>query len=120
MEAFEKIYVNGAFVIAVNLSYATINEAKVFRKIVKEDINSGHTKLVIDISKCAYIDSIFFGAIIMASGMMYDLGYKLRVVKPTIAREFIFIQTNTSRLFDIYETREEAIKSFEEDIQPES
>ncbi len=120
MEAFEKIYVNGVFVIAANLSYGTINEAKPFRKIVKEDISSGHTKLVIDISKCGYIDSTFFGVIIMASKMLIDIGYKLKVVKPNVAGEFIFISTDTIRLLDIYETREEAIKSFEEDIQPES
>jgi len=120
LEAFEKIYVKGVFVIAVNLSYGTINEAKPFRKIVKEDINSGHTKLVIDISKCGYIDSSFFGVIIMASKMLIDIGYKLKVVKPTVTGDFIFAFTDYRKVFDKYKTREEAIKSFEEDIQPES
>jgi len=120
LEDFEIIYVDGVFVIAANLSYGTINEAKPFRKIVKEDINSGHTKIVIDISKCGYIDSSFFGVIIMASKMLIDIGYKLKVVKPNVAGEFIFISTDTIRLLDIYETREEAIKSFDKDIQPES
>jgi len=120
LEAFEKIYVNGVFVLAVNLSYGTINEAKPFRKIVKEDINSGHTKLVIDISKCGYIDSPFFGVIIMASKMLNDIGCKLKVVKSAIAGEFIFNKPHTQSLFDIYGTRKEAIKSFKEDIQPES
>ncbi len=120
MEAIEKIYVKGVFVIAVNLSYGTINEAKPFRKIVKEDISSGHTKLVIDISKCGYIDSTFFGVIIMASKMLIDIGYKLKVVKPATAGEVIFTHAYTTKLFDKYKTREEAIKSFEEDIQSES
>ena len=120
MEAFEKIYVHGVFVIAVNLSYGTINEAKPFRKIVKEDINSGHTKLVIDISKCGYIDSSFFGVIIMASKMLIDIGYKLKVVKPNVSGEIIFTKTHTQSLFDIYKTRKEAIKSFKEDIKPKS
>jgi len=113
LEAFEKIYVNGVFVIAANLSYGTINEAKPFRKIVKEDINSGHTKLVIDISKCGYIDSSFFGVIIMASKMLIDIGYKLKVVKPVNPKDDIFRLTDTLRLFDLYKTRKDAIKSFE-------
>ena len=113
MEAIEKIYVKGVFVIAVNLSYGTINEAEAFRKILEKMINFGNTKLVIDISRCGYIDSSFFGAIIMASKMLIDLGCKLKVVKPNVAGEFIFISTDTIRLLDIYETREEAIKSFE-------
>jgi len=120
LEAFEIIYVDGVFVIAVNLSYGTLNEAKPFRKMVKEDINSGHTKLVIDLSKCDYIDSAFFGAIIVASKKLIDIGYKLKVVKPTIVGEYIFTYTDYSKVFDKYKTREEAIKSFDEDIQPES
>jgi len=120
LEAFEKIYVDGVFVIEVNLIRSTLNEAIAFRKILEKEINSGHTKLVIDLSKCDYIDSTFFGALIMASGMMNDIGYKLKVVKPGTAGEYIFAFTDYRKVFDIYKTREETIKSFEEDIQPES
>ncbi len=120
MEAFKKIYVDGVGVLEINLTRATINEAIAFRKIIEEEINSGHTKLVIDLSKCAYIDSTFFGAIIIASKMLIHIGYKLKVIEPSIAGEYLFTYTNTVKVFDKYKTREEAIKSFEEDIQPES
>ena len=120
MEGFEKIHVGDVFVISVNPTRATINEAIAFKKIVKEDIDSGHTKVVIDISKCDYIDSTFFGAIVVASRMLIDIGFKLKVVKPAIVGEYLFNHTNTLKLFDKYKTREEAIKSFEEGIQPES
>ena len=120
MEDFEIIYVDGVFVISFNLTRSTLNEANAFRKIAEEEINSGHTKLVIDLSKCDYIDSTFFGAIMMTFRMMEGRGYKLKVIESAITGADIFIQTNTSRLFDIYQTREEAIKSFEEDIQPVS
>jgi len=120
LEGFEKIHVGDVFVISVNPTRATINEAIAFRQIVKEDIDSGHTKLVIDLSKCDYIDSTFFGAIIVASRLLIDIGYKLKVVKPAIAGEFIFTHTNTLKLFDKYKTREDAIKSFDEDIQSAS
>ena len=120
MEDFEKIYVDGVFVIEVNLNRSTINEAIEFKKMVVEEINSGCTKLVIDLSKCIYIDSAFFGAIIVASKMLIDIGYKLKVVEPGIAGEYLFTYTNTVKVFDKYKTREDAIKSFEGDIQPES
>ena len=120
MEHFEKIFVAGVFVIAVNLTRSTLNEAKEFRNIVEEEINSGYTNLVIDLSKCDYIDSTFFGAIIKAFRMMKGKGYKLKVVEPANPGEDIFTIINPLRLFDLYKTREEAIKSFEEDIQPES
>jgi anti-anti-sigma regulatory factor len=118
LEGFEKIRIDDVFVISVNPTRATVNEAIAFKKIAKEDIDSGHTKLVIDLSKCDYIDSTFFGAIIVFSRMLIDIGFKLKVVKPTIAGEFLFSNPNTDKLFDKYKTREEAILSFEEDIQP--
>jgi anti-anti-sigma factor len=120
LEDFEKTYVDGVFVVAVNLTRSTLNEAIAFRKIVEEEINSGHTKLVIDLSKCDYIDSTFFGGIIWALGELSNKGKKLKVVKQAISKEDIFTITNTLSVFDLYNTREEAIKSFEEDIQPES
>ncbi len=113
MEDFEKIYTDDVFVIAVNLPRATINEAAAFRKIVGEEINSSHTNFVIDLSKCDFIDSTFFGAVIVAWKMMKSKGYKLKLVQPANPGEDIFTTRNLTRLFDLYETREDAVKSFE-------
>jgi anti-anti-sigma factor len=120
LKDFEKIYVDGVYVIAVNLTRSTINQAFAFRKIVEEEIKSGHTKLVIDLSKCNSIDSTFFGAIMMALEKTNDIGKKLKVVEPVNAKESIFILTNTLELFDLYKTREDALKSFEIGFQPNS
>lgn len=116
MENFEKIYINGVVVLEVNITRAVLNEAVDFRKLVEEEINSGQTQLIIDLSKCNYIDSTFFGAIIMASKRLIGIGSKLKVVKPSVVGESIFIHTKTPKIFDKYVTREEAIKSFEEGI----
>jgi len=115
LEDFEIIYVDGVFVISVKLSHSTLNEAVAFRKIVEEEINSGHTKLVIDLSKCDYIDSTFFGVVVLALQKMIVIGGKLKVVEPVNTKEDIFTTTNTIGLFDLYKTREEAIKSFDSD-----
>ena len=112
MEDFEVIENEGVYVIIVNLIRSTINEANDFRKIIEKEITSGHTDLIIDLSKCDYIDSTFFGAIIMALGMMKDVDKKLKVVIPINPKEEIFVTTNTLKLFDLYDTREEAINSF--------
>jgi hypothetical protein len=56
----------------------------------------------------------------MTSKRLINVGYKLKVVKPAMVGESIFIHTKTTKVFDKYKTREDAIKSFEEDIQPES
>jgi anti-sigma B factor antagonist/stage II sporulation protein AA (anti-sigma F factor antagonist) len=119
-EVFQKINVDGVFVIAVNLTRSTLNEAIAFKKIAEEEINSGHTNLVIDLSRCEFIDSSFFGVIVISSRMMKEKGHKLKIVKPVMPTENIFINTNTYELFDIYTTREDAIKSFESSSQSKS
>ena len=116
MDDFEKISVDGVIVIAVNLTRSTVNEANAFRKIAEEEINSGHTKLVIDLSKCDYIDSTFFGAIVMTAKMLSNIGSRLKVVKPANEGESISIYKDTTKIFDKYKTREDAIKSSEGDI----
>ena len=113
MDAFEKIYVNGVYIIAVNLSRSTIREAYEFRKVIEEEINVGHTDLIIDLSKCDYLDSTFFGGIMWALTKMSDIGKKLKLIKPGNPKEDIFLTTNTTRFFDFYKTREDALKSFE-------
>ena len=120
MKNIEKIYIDDILILVVNLTRAILNEAIPFGKLAEEEINSGHSKLVIDLSECDYIDSTFFGVIVKVSRMLNDIGSKLKVVKPAIVGEYIFIHTNTHKLFDKYNTREDAIKSFKEDIQPES
>lgn len=120
MNTFEKIYRDGVYIIAANVSRSTIRESYEFRKLIEEEINSGHTDLVIDLSNCDYVDSTFFGGIIWALGKLSDAGKKLKIVKPGNPKEDIFVTTKTLDLFDLYRTRQDAIKSFEGDIQPES
>ncbi len=113
LENFEKIFVDQVYVIGVNLTRSTLIEAKKFRKIIEETIISGNNRLVIDLSKCEIIDSTFFGVVILALQKMIDIEGKLKVVEPTNPKEDIFTTTNTLKLFDLYKTREDAIKSFE-------
>ena len=113
MGNFEKIFVDDVFVIGVNVTRSTVIEAKEFRKIIEEEIGYGHNRLIIDLSKCEIIDSTFFGVVILALQKIIDIGGKLKVVEPINPKEDIFTITNTLRLFDLYKTREDAIKSFD-------
>ena len=120
MENFEKIFVNDVYVIVVHLISPTFLEANKFKEIIKEQISFSHTRLVVDLSLCEHIDSTFLGEIIKSFKKMANIGGALRIVEPAIPAQDIFMLTNTLRLFDLYKTREDAIKSFEEDIQSES
>ena len=113
MEDFEIKIVDDVTVIGVNLTRATLNDAIALRKIVEEEINSSNSNFVIDVSRCDFIDSTFFGAIVIAFKIIKDKGYKLKVVEPANSGDNIFITHNFRILFDLYKKGEDAIKSFE-------
>ena len=117
LDNFEQISIEDVYVIAVNLTRSTLNEAVAFRKIVEGEINSDHSNLVIDLSKCDFIDSTFFGAIIVVFKMIKGKGYKLKIVQPANREEDIFTTRNLLRLFDLYKTREDAVESFKSGSQ---
>ena len=120
LENFEVIEVDGVFVIVAHLICPTYLEAKEFNEIINLRIGLGQKKLVLDISLCEHIDSTFIGAIINSFKEITSYSGALKIVKPVDSRVDIFILTNTLNVFDLYETREDAIKSFEKDPRPES
>ena len=65
MRDFEKRNKNEALVIEVDLLRASATEAVRFRNILDMEIANGYTNLVIDLTKCSFIDSAFIGAIIV-------------------------------------------------------
>ena len=113
MENFEKIDVGGVLVIVTHLICPTLLDANEFKEIISEQISIGNTRLVVDLSMCEHIDSTFFGEIIQSFKKMTHIGGALRIVEPAIPAQDIFTYTDTRRLFDLYKTREDAIKSFE-------
>ncbi len=115
MENFEKIFVDDVFVIVVHLISPTFLEANEFKEIIKQQISFGHRRLVVDLSMCEHIDSTFLGELIKSFKKMTFIGGALRIVEPAIPAMDIFTYTDTLRLFDLYKTREDAIKSFDSD-----
>lgn len=115
MDVFEKISVDGEFVIVVRLISPTLLEANEFKQIIKEQIGFSHTRLVVDLSMCEHIDSTFLGEIIKSFKKITYIGGALRIVEPAIPAQDIFTCTDTLRLFNLYKTREDAIKSFDSD-----
>jgi len=117
LEDFEIIKVDGVLVIVAHLIYPTFMEVNEFMEKINLQVGLGHTKLVVDISLCEHIDSTFIGAIIKSFKQVASVGGALRIVKPDNSKVDIFILTNTLNVFDLYETREDAIRSFESGSQ---
>ena len=112
MDGIEKINVDDVIVLAVQLSHSTLLDARKFRKLIEEEVNLGHHKLIIDLNKCEHIDSTFLGGIMMALQKLNESGGKMKIVEPANPKEDIFDVTKTHELFDMYKTRDEALSSF--------
>jgi len=112
LESIEKINLKDIVVLTIRLSHSTLLETKKFKNIIDEEIKSGNIKLIIDLTECEHIDSTFLGSIMMIYQKLNELGGKLKIVEPANPNEDIFDVTKTHELFDMYKTREAALKGF--------
>lgn len=96
----------------VDLTRATLNEAEEFKQRLAEDIESGHTKIVADLSICEFIDSTFLGTLVISLKRITSLGGDLRLVGFQPAVHSMFELTRMYRVFETFSLREDAVLSF--------
>jgi anti-anti-sigma factor len=97
----------------VNLKRATLKEAESFSQIIDQDIKDGWKKIIVDLSDCEFIDSTFIGALVISLKKVKNTGGTIKLIGFQPAVESMFELTRMYRVFDIYKSREEAIKSLE-------
>ena len=96
----------------VSLKRATLAQAEAFKTILFQDIETGWRKIIIDLMDCEFIDSSFLGSMVIALKKIKSLGGNLRLVgvQPEVMN--MLLLTRVDGIFDIYETKEEALESF--------
>lgn len=109
---FAKEYRSDVIIEIVNLTRATIKEAKEFQNILEEDMIKKCRKMVIDLSQCEFIDSTFLGTLVVAGKKMISLGGKVKLVEPSGLALDMLNKTGTVKLMDTYTTKDEAVESF--------
>jgi len=111
MELFQEEH--GAIIVeVVNLQKATLKDAADFKKILFQDIETGWRKMIIDLTECEFIDSTFLGTIVITLKKITGLGGDLRLVGIQPEVKTMLQMTRMNRIFDIYETKEDALESF--------
>ena len=114
MQDFLKEYTDDLVIITVNISRATIKEAKDFKKIIDEEIRMKKLKIIIDLSPCNFIDSTFIGVLVVTLKRLSGIGGELRLVRPNSVAHSILEATGTLNIFNLHFTKEEAIKNLAE------
>lgn len=109
---FEKKYQGDIVVIIVNISRATIKEARDFKRLIDDELNKRTLKMVIDLNACEFLDSTFIGVLVITLKKMGELGGELRLVQPSAMAYSTLISAGTLDLFNIYESQADAVAEF--------
>lgn len=113
MDDFEKQLIDDVLIERVNLQRATEMEASLIKQRLLDDIQLKNNKIIVDISKCAFIDSTFLGALVVSLKRAREIGGDIKLVndasQPTGG---ILNITGILRVFENYNSVEDAIKSY--------
>ncbi len=118
MENFYLAIRGDVLTIGVNLLRATINEAAEIRNLLDERIVLGNSKIVVDLSQCTNLDTTFIGVLVVTQKKLLTNGGELKIVDPLDPAKELFYLTGVSKIFDTFETADDAINSFNNGIKP--
>ena len=108
---FEKQLSGDVLIEKVNLVRATFVEAGIIKKRLLDDINLSKKKIIVDISKCDFIDSTFLGALVVSLKRTRATGGVIKLVTASFTGGIINL-AGYQRIFENYLSVEDALNSF--------
>jgi anti-anti-sigma regulatory factor len=105
-------YSQDIIIATVVIRRATFLEALQFQNLLIKEIDNGYRKIVIDLTHCSSIDPAFFSAIFIAYKKLINLNGNLKLIKPKNYFDDIERLENNLRIFEIFNSKEEAIESY--------
>jgi anti-anti-sigma factor len=110
--SFSKEINNGILVINTELKRATMNESAEFKEFLMKEIESGSSKVIVDLRNCEFIDSTFLGTLISASRKLIKNEGSIRILAHYTLIPSILKLTGTSKMLPVFENKAEAVESF--------
>lgn len=111
MDDFITEIIDDIFIVCVKLTRATLKEVNEFNKLLSSAIHNGYKKILVEMHEVEFIDSTFLGVLVVnlkkvtkTEGNLCLIGLRQSVF--TIVRH-----TNLNKTFNIFPSREEALKS---------
>ena len=109
MENITKETRSGTIIYKINLMQATVNEATELRVLLDEHIAAGHSKIVVDLSQCTYLNSTFIGVLVVSHKKLLERGEELRIAGPLDPAKRLFRLTGISNVLHTFESVQEAM-----------
>ena len=103
---------NGIGLIEVKGSLLSEEEAAELRGAVATFVARRWERLLIDFSETMYLNSTAIGVLVAAHTSYAKREWQLKLCTMNKHVHVIFMITNLMKIFSVYDTREEAIKSF--------
>jgi anti-sigma B factor antagonist len=105
--------VNGVTVLEL-AGRVTLGEGSgLLRTKLKESLSQGKTRLVLDLAEVGYIDSAGLGTLVAGFTSAQNQGASLKLANLTKRLSETLHITKLVTVFDVYDTVEDAVKSFE-------
>jgi anti-anti-sigma factor len=109
---FEKELSGDILIEKINLLRATSVEVSIMKKRLFENIHLSKKKIIVDLSKCYFIDEIFLGALVVSLKRSRETGGDIKIVMtPSVAKKTTNI-TGFQKVFENYSSVEDALRSF--------
>ncbi len=91
---------------------ATVEIAGEFKEALLNKIDEQGANVVVNLSKCEFVDSSFLGALVagLKKATIHNGDLKIVGLQPPVRA--MFELTRLYRIFDIFDNEEDAIKSF--------
>lgn len=109
---FLKEYIDDLVYIKVKTNKATFWEADYLQEIIQKESVLGYRKVIVDLSNCRIIDPPFIGAIILSYKKLLNIGGTLKIIGPEIIQNQREDVLNSLKLFELFDSKNEAIESF--------
>ena len=103
---------NGVTVLALTGRVVLGDESSQLRTKLKALLEGGNKKLVLDLAEVKYIDSAGLGALVAAFTSAQNQGAGMKLANLTKKFDEQLHITKLVTVFDVYDTVEEAVKSF--------
>lgn len=111
-EDFTREIIGDVLIENVNLSRATFKEAGLFKERLVLDVLKQNLKIIINLSRCEYIDSTFLGSLVVILKMVAERGGEIKYVIPQPSALYLFKITGLYGVLNLYRNKSEAVESF--------
>jgi anti-anti-sigma factor len=118
MENFRQKTNGDVQIIKVNLPRASMNESVELKNLLNEQMALGNKKIVADLSQSSSLDSTFIGVLVLIHKDLITKGGELKLVEPLEPAKELFHLTGVAKIFNTYDTIEDAVKSFNNGVAP--